>query len=462
MSTTILGIDIGSTKVCAIIAKKDSYNIKILGVGNVKSEGIKKGVITNIDYASKSIKEALNEAKKAAGTQYTQFEKVIVSISGSCTKSVDSSGVVNIPNNEIGIKEIIHAMEMAKHNANILQEYEKIHVLPYNFRVDNQEFIEDPLGMNGGRLEVKVHIIMVQKSPLNNLKKALKFAGLEVDNIVLNSYASSIATLKKDEKDLGVALIDLGGATCNMAVHSGNSIRYNDFLAVGSMNITNDLSIALHTTLSAAEKVKINFGSLGNNSTGELIELPMAGEEDLTHEVSLDVVYNVIYARVEETLGILAGSLEDSKFKDKIGAGVVLTGGLAKLNGIRELTSAIFYNLPVRIAKPKEMDGLFEKLRDPSFSTAVGLVMYGSGYFTPYEVDSNDKLRYKSEEIESNKNSVNIKSSEDDDIVNDLFLKDKDGIRSEKENKLSELANLGEKKGDGFFKKIWYKLTNMF
>ena len=461
MSTTILGIDIGSTKICAVIAKKDDYNMKILGVGSVKSEGIKKGVITNIDYASKSIKEALNEAKKAAGTD---FEKVIVSISGSYTKSVDSSGVVNVPSHEIGIREINRAMQMADHNANIPQEYEKVHILPYNFKVDDQEFIEDPLGMNGGRLEVQVHIVMAQKSSLSNLKKALKSAGLEVDNIVLNSYASSIATLEKDERDLGVALIDIGGATCNMAIHSGNSIRYNDFLAVGSANITNDLSMALQTPLSAAEKVKINFGSLDNNLTGDLIELPIIGDENSTHEVSLDIVSNVIYARVEETLMILAKSLEESKFKDKVGAGIVLTGGLTKLNGIRELASAIFYNLPVRIAKPKEMDGLFEKLRDPSFSTAVGLVMYGGGYFTPYEVDSNKKLRYKNEEIEHVKNKTDPQKNinANSEVENDLLIEDKEDMLLAKD-RLADIATLEEKNGAAnFFKKFWHRLTQLF
>lgn len=459
MSTTILGIDIGSTKICAVIAKSDDYGMKILGVGHAKSEGIKKGVITNIDYASRSIKEALNEAKKAAGTQ---FEKVVVSISGSYTKSVDSSGVVNIPNHEIGIKEINRAMQMADHNANIPQEYEKVHILPYNFKVDDQEFIEDPLGMNGGRLEVQVHIIVAQKSSLSNLKKALKSAGLEVDNIVLNSYASSIATLEKDECELGVVLIDIGGATCNMAVHSGNSIRYNDFLAVGSVNITNDLSMALQTPLSAAEKVKINFGSLDGNPNGDLIELPIIGDENSTHEVSLDIVSNVIYARVEETLMILAKSLEESKFKDKVGAGIVLTGGLTKLAGIRELTSAIFFNLPVRIAKPREMDGLFETLRDPSSSTAVGLVMYGAGHFTPYEIDSNKKLRYKNETIEPGKNK-NL--SQDRDNLNtdeDLLAEDKEDMLLAKD-RLSDIASLEDKNGIGnFFKKFWHRLTQLF
>lgn len=457
MGTVILGIDIGSSKICAVIAKQDDSGMKILGVGVAKSHGIKKGVITNIDYASKSIKNAINDAKRAAGTQ---FEKVIVSISGSYIKSIDSNGVVNVPNHDIGIKEINRAMQMADHNANIPQEYEKIHILPYNFKVDDQEFIEDPLGMNGGRLEVQVHIITAQKSSLSNLKKAVKAANLEIDNIVLNSYASSIATLGRDEKELGVVLVDMGGATCNMAIHLGNSIRFNDFLSIGSTNVTNDLSMALHTPISTAEDVKIKYGSLQSNSS-DLIELPIIGDEDATHEVSLDVVSNVIYARVEEILLILAKSLEDSGYKDKVGAGVVLTGGLTKLDGIRELANAIFDNLPIRIAKPKEMDGLFEILRDPSFATAVGLVMYGGGNFTPYEIDSNKKLRYKDEEIEAGRN-VKDQTYNQENIGDDLLAADKEEMLLARE-KLSEIANIqNENTFSNFFKKIWQRLTQLF
>jgi len=291
LSTTILGIDIGSSKICAIIAEKNDDDVKILGAGIAKSQGLKKGIITNIELASKSIKNALNDAKRVAGTQY---EQVVVSISGAYTKSIDSTGVVNIPNREIGIKEITRAMQMADHNANIPNEYDKLHVLPYNFKVDDQEFIDDPLGMNGARLEVQVHIITAQKSSLNNLKKAVKLAGVDIDNIALAGYASSISVLNHDERELGVCVIDIGGATCNLAVHAGNSIRFNDFLGVGSLNITNDLSTALHTPLGAAENIKINYGSL-HGSSSDLIELPVIGDDGSTHEVSLDIVSNVIY-----------------------------------------------------------------------------------------------------------------------------------------------------------------------
>ena len=458
MSTTILGIDIGSTKICAIIAQKnDDGDIKILGAGIAKSQGLKKGIITNIDLASMSIRNALNDAKRVAGTQY---EKVIVSISGAYTKSVDSSGIVNIPNRDIGIKEINRAMQMADHNANIPNEYEKLHVLPYNFKVDDQEFIEDPLGMNGARLEVQVHIITAQKSSLSNLKKAVKSAGVEIDNIVLGCYASAIAVLNHDERELGVAVMDMGGATCNIMIHAGNSMRFNDYLGVGSLNITNDLSTALHTPLGAAEEIKINYGSLKSNSN-ELIELPVIGDDGSTHEVSLNIVSNVIYVRVEETLMILAKTLEESSFKEQIGAGVVLTGGMTKLEGIRELASAIFDNVPIRIAKPREMDGLFETLRDPSYSTAIGLVLYGGGHFTPYEIDSNKKLRYKDETIEPSRHHQARQEEESFDEEEELGTP----LPATKDNakeKLKDLANIQEEQTDGFASRLWNRLTQLF
>ena len=454
MSTTILGIDIGSSKICAIIAEKTDDDIKILGTGIAKSQGLKKGIITNIELASKSIKNALNDAKRVAGTQY---EKVIVSISGAYTKSMNSNGVVNIPNRDIGIKEINRAMRMADHNANIPNEYEKLHILPYNFKVDDQEFIDDPLGMNGARLEVQTHIITAQKSSLSNLKKAVRSAGVSIDNIVLAGYASSIAVLNEDEKELGVGVIDAGGATCDLVVHTNSAVRFNDFLGIGSLNITNDLSTALHTPLGAAENIKINYGTL-QGSSSDLIELPVIGDDGSTHEVSLDIVSNVIYVRVEETFMILAKSLEDSGYKDQLGAGIVLTGGLTKLSGVRELASAIFDNMPVRVAKPKEMNGLFETLRDPGYSTAIGLVLYGAGQFTPYEIDSNKKLRYKDELIEPSKNIQNALDGKDSDILTN----DNSGIESAKD-KLANIVDISKREyRDNFLSKIWNRMKQLF
>ena len=458
MSTIILSVDIGSTKVCAIIAQKSDEGVKILGAGISKSQGIKKGIITNIELASRSIKHAINDAKRVAGTHY---DRVVVSISGAYTKSVDSYGVVNVPNKEIGIKEINRVLQMADHNANIPNEYEKLHVLPYNFKVDEHPNIDDPLGMNGSRLEVQVHIITVLKSSLNNLKKAVKSASIEIDNIVLNGYASSISVLNNDEKELGVAVIDLGGATSNIVIHLGNSIRYNDFLGVGSNNVTNDLSMALHTPIGAAERVKIDYGSLKSDSN-DIIELPSIGDEGSSNDVSLEIVTNVIYARVEETLMIIAKSIEESGFRDQLGAGVVLTGGLTKLDGIRELAQAIFNNMPIRLAKPNEhsIEGMFDTLKGPEFATSIGLLLYGAGEFTPYEMDSQRKLRYKDETIEPSKNPVDFEFDKEENhnfntLKDDIEISDNDDIFA-----IDDLV--GRDSQESSWKRFKNKITQLF
>ncbi len=391
MSRPVLAIDIGSTKICAIIANIDSENnIQITGAGIAKTQGLKKGSITNIELASKSIKNALSDAKRVAGVE---IKKATVSISGAYTKSLISSGIVNIPNKEISLKEIERVMRTSLYNANIPNEYEILHTLPFNFKVDDQDYIEDPLGMNASRLEVETHIITTLKSNFHNLRKAVRAAGVEVENVVLSGYASSIAVLTDDEKELGVGVVDMGGSTSNIVIHVGNAIRFNDFLGVGSNHITNDLSMALHTPLNVADSVKMEYGSL-HSPNNDLIELPIIGDESSTHEVSLEVVHNVIYARVEETLMIIAQSLEKSGLKEQMGAGIVLTGGFTNMDGLRELASAIFDNLPVRIAKPMEVDGLFDQLRSPAYSGAIGLLRYEANGYSLYEVDVNKKMRH--------------------------------------------------------------------
>jgi cell division protein FtsA len=453
LNRTVLAIDIGSTKIAAIIADIDQdNNIQITGAGFSKAQGLKKGSITNIELASKSIKHALNDAKRVAGTELTS---AIVSISGAYTKSLNSSGIVNIPNKEISIKEINRVMHTSLYNANIPNEYEVLHTLPFNFKVDDQDFIEDPAGMNASRLEVETHIITTQKSNLNNLRKAVKAAGVEVENIILSGYASAIAVLNEDERELGVALVDMGGSTSNIVIHSGNSVRFNDFLGVGSNHITNDLSMALHTPLEAANTVKITYGSL-NDPTNDLIELPIIGDESTTHEVSLDVVHNVIYARVEETLMIIAQSIEKSGLKEHIGAGIVLTGGFTKMEGIRELAVAIFDNVPVRLAKPMELDGLFDSLRDPSYSTAIGLIKYAAGNFAPYEIDVNKQMRHRNEVHEYTK-PIDLSNTSEIPVA-DLPENDEANIK----NDLASLPK--EKKNDeaSIFAKFWNWATQLF
>ena len=453
MGRTVLAIDVGSTKICAIIAQIENDNsISITGAGTTKAQGLKKGSITNIELASRSIKTAVEDAKRVSGSD---VKTAIVSISGAYTKSLNSNGIVNIQTKEISFKEIERVMHTSLYNANIPNEYEVLHALPFNFKVDDQDFIEDPLGMNASRLEVETHIITTQKSNLNNLRKAVLSAGVEVENIVLNSYASSIATLNDDEKELGVALIDMGGNTSNIAIHAGNSIRYNEFLGVGSNHVTSDLSMALHTPLNVADSVKLNYGSLLPPSN-DLIELPVIGDENSTHEVSLEVVHNVVFARVEETLMILAQFIDKSGLKDQMGAGVVLTGGFSKMEGIRELAVATFGSMPVRLARPIEMDGLFENLRDPEYSSAIGLVMYSAFAYTPYEIDVNKRVRHTNESPTTH-HSVNFNAPELDIPIapSEEIAKDKMvSLEATKKEKKSEEASS--------ISKFWNWATQLF
>jgi len=428
LSDTILAIDIGSTKICAVIAEIEDSKVQILGHGISKSQGIKKGAITNIELASKAIKKAINDAKRISGNNITS---ATVSISNAYAKSLNSTGIVNIPHKDISIKEMKRVMQTALYNANVPNEYEVIHVLPYNFRVDDQDFIEDPFGMNASRMEVDVNIIMTQKSNLLNLKKAVRSAGVEIDGIVLSGYASAIATIDEDEKELGVAVIDLGGQTSNLVIHTGNSIRYNDFLGVGSNHITNDLSMALHTPLQIAENVKIRHGNLIETSN-EIIELPIIGDEENRNGVSLEIVHSVIFSRVEEALMILAKSLEKSALKEQIGAGIILTGGMTKLKGIRELAQSIFPAMPVRIAKPDNIDGLFDELKDPAYSTVIGLLLYKAGGHTEYEIDFQQELLHSKNEHKESLQDIKIGHT-----VQDVEAKQKE-VKPEK--KKSETA----------------------
>ncbi len=389
----ILAIDIGSTKICAIIGEMKNDHIEIAGHGISKSHGIKKGAISNIELASKSIKDAVDDAKRVAGINLT---RATISISGAYVKSLKSSGVVNIPNQEISINEINRVMQTALYNANIPNEFEILHVLPYKFKIDEQDFIEDPNGMNASRMEVDTHIIMTSKSNLGNLKKAVHAAGIDIARVVLSGYASSLAITSEDDKERGVAVIDLGGQTSNLVIHVGNAIQYNDFLSVGSNHITNDLSVALHTPLEAAEELKIIKGSLFQKEPEE-IHLPIIGDDTKVNPVSLDIVHSIIYSRMEETLGLLTNSLEQSGLRSQLGAGVVLTGGMTHIEGTRELAQALMPNLPIRIGKPTNITNISKDLDAPEFSTVIGLISYESGEHTEYELDGSKTMLHSKE-----------------------------------------------------------------
>ncbi len=446
MNTPILAIDIGSTKICAIIGEVKDGSVDISGHGIVKSQGIKKGIITNIQLASKAIKKSVDDAKRVAGLNLSLAN---ISMSGAYTKSINATGVVNIPSGEISITEINRVMQTALYNANIPNEFEILHVLPYKFKIDEQDFIDDPNGMNANRMEVDVHIIMTAKSNLGNLKKAVNAAGIEINKVVLSGYASAIAVVSDADKARGVAVIDLGGETSNLIVHVGNSIQYNDFLSVGSNHITNDLSIALHTPLDSAETLKITEGTLLESEGGE-IELPIIGDENNMNVVSLDIAQNIIYSRMEETLNILANSLAKSELADQLGSGIVLTGGMTKIPGTRELAQALIPNIPIRVGQPENILNVIDDLNSPEFSTAIGLLHYGAGRHTEYELDGAKNMLHSKEykpknslqdiaNYNSDKPKVTVSTpSFSDEVDNDLF---KDLSKEPKKDQNNPLQN---------------------
>jgi len=434
LSKTILAVDVGSTKISVVIAEiTPDGGIEVTGHGLSKSQGVKKGIITNIELASRSIKKALADARRIAGNN---ISVATVSISNAYARSINSTGIVNIPHKDISLKEINRVMETALYNANIPNEYEVIHVLPYNFKVDDQDFIEDPYGMNASRMEVDVNIILTQKSSLGNLTKAVRSAGLDIESIVLNSYASAIATMNEDERELGVAVIDMGGQTSSLIIHTGNSIRYNDFIPVGSNHITNDLSMALHTPLQVAESVKMRYGDLMAKDAG-MIELPVIGDEENHNTISLEIVHSVISARVEELMVLLERSFMKSALLEQVGAGIILTGGMTKLQGLRDLAQAVFHGKTVRVGYPRTLEGLFDELNDPAFSTVVGLLLYRTGEHTQYEIDNARRL-------------LHGKSEEDnpEDDLNNIRLRDKTEKRQTKPDDLFSGKTIESKKWD--------------
>jgi len=444
----ILAIDIGSSKTTAIIANYDKNTslLSISGIGVAPSKGIKRGTIVNIDNAAKSIKQAYNDAKRVAGVE---IKKAIISVSTSYTKSIVSFGIVNIPENEIKIKEINRAIQMALHNANIPRDYTVLQAIPYNFKVDEINDIEDPLGMSGSRLEVSVHIIVIQKSGLENIKKTIKHAGLEIENLVSTPYASGLAILKEDEKELGVALIDIGATTSDVGIFINKAFRYTDTLGVGSHHITNDLSIALHTPLSDAEYIKLNFEELIKKEE-ELIDISVIGNENEKQKASLEAITQIISARIEETLLLLRKEIEDSGLKNKIGAGIVLTGGFTKFYNIKNIALEFFDNFPVRVGYPKEIEGLFEDLKKPEFSCPIGLILYGTRDGINYEIDSNNQFITNKFEIESVNKPIEVNITQEEEK------------KAEEKEELASILSKKSMQSPGFIQKFKTWLGNLF
>ncbi len=370
----IVGLDIGTTKICAVVAEARPDGIEIIGMGSHPSDGLRKGVVINIENTVNSIKEAVEEAETMAGCE---IGSVYAGIAGGHIKGFNSHGVIALKDKEVTQKDIDRVIEAASAVA-IPMDREVIHTLVQEFIVDEQDSIVDPLGMSGVRLEAKIHIVTGAVTSAQNIIKCANRAGLDVCDIVLESLASSEAVLNKEERNLGVALIDFGGGTTDMAVFSRGAIKHTSVLPLGGDNLTYDIAVGLRTPKVEAEKIKMKYGCSLCSLIGkeETIEVPgVAGRKPRI--LSRHILGEILEPRVEEIFTLIHGELVRSGYENTISSGVVVTGGSAELPGVAEMAEQIF-NAPARIGYPRGIEGLVEVVNKPMYATAVGLVLYGA------------------------------------------------------------------------------------
>ena len=370
----IVGLDIGTTKICAVVGEVTPDGIEIVGIGSHPSEGLRKGVVINIEKTVNSIKEAIEEAETMAGCE---ISSVYAGIAGGHIKGFNSHGVIALKEGEVTKKDVERVIEAASAVA-IPMDREVIHVLTQEYIVDEQDGITDPLGMAGVRLEAKIHIVTGAVTSAQNIIKCANRAGLDVCDIVLESLASSEAVLSEEERNLGVALIDFGGGTTDMAIFSKGSIKHTSVLPLGGNNLTYDISIGLRTPRIEAEKIKIKYGCGLSSmiSRDETIEVPGVGNGK-GRVLSRQILGEILEPRVEEIFNLIHDDLTRSGYEDMINSGVVITGGSSELTGIPEVAEQVF-NCPARIGYPQKITGLVEVVNKPMYATAVGLVVYGA------------------------------------------------------------------------------------
>jgi cell division protein FtsA len=373
---TYVGLDIGTTKISAIIAEMDpeTRDIKIVGVGMSPSEGLRRGVVVNLEKTVASIARAVEEAERMAGVQ---VKGVYAGIAGDHIRSINSRGVIAVSrrDNEISQADVDRVVDAAKAVA-IPMDREIIHVIPQEFIVDDQDGIKDPIGMSGVRLEAEVHIITGAVTSAKNICKSITRAGLKVHDLVLEPLASSHAVLGPDERDLGVVLLDMGGGTTDVAVFYEGSIRHTAIVPLGGASVTNDIAIGMRTPIDQAERIKIEHGCALASMVGPLEKLVVTGVGGRgDKEILRAQLASMIEPRMEEIFALSNREVKKNHFADMLGAGVVLTGGTSLLPGAVELAEQIF-EMPVRRGVPSGLSGLMENVRDPRYSTGVGLILH--------------------------------------------------------------------------------------
>lgn len=371
----IVGLDIGTSKILAVVAEvKENDEIEILGVGQHPSRGLRKGVVANIDSTVQSIQLAIEDAELTAECR---ISSVYAGIAGAHINSMNSHGVAAIKNrDEVSAEDVERVLDAAQAQA-IPNDQRVLHILPQDFIIDGQEGVREPIGMSGVRLEAKVHIITGAVSAAQNIMKCITRCGLEVEDVVLEQIASSYAVLDEDEKELGVCMVDIGGGTTDIAVFTDGAIRHTAVLPIAGDQITNDIAVALRTPTQAAEELKKKYGSalVHLAPEGEMIDTPSVGER-APRKLARTTLADVIEPRVEELFLLVQAELRRSGYEELLGTGIVLTGGSAKLTGMVDLAEEIFH-MPVRLGVPQYVGALSDVVRNPSFSTGVGLILFG-------------------------------------------------------------------------------------
>ena len=375
MDEIVVGLDIGSGKVCTVVGELGvDDQIEIIGVGTSPSLGIRKGIIIDLEQAMQSVKESIESAERMAGTR---INSAFVSIAGSHITSVNSKGVIAISGEspEITENDIEKVIEAAKAGI-VSSEKELIHTLSREFIVDGQSGISDPLGMSGARLECKVHIITI--TAVQNLVKCVEGVGLDIEEIIFGTLASSNAVLSNAEKDLGVLLIDIGAGTTEIAIFVEGGLVYSAVLPVGGIQITNDLTVGLRTSIEEAEKIKINYGSAVEKSVSpeKLVEIHSIDGKD-KHNVSQKYLVDIIEPRVSEIFSLVGTKVRKSGCYNMIPGGTVITGGSSLLPGISEVAEQVL-NLPSRLGRPHYEGELADMINDPSYSEAIGLLSFAT------------------------------------------------------------------------------------
>ncbi len=373
-SNVLVGIDIGTTKTAAVVGEVTETGIDIIGVGVAQAKELRKGGVVNIESTVESIKKAVEEAEHMSGCR---INSAYVGIAGSHIKGQNSLGIVAIKGREVGEDDLQRAIEASKAIA-IPVDREILHALPQSYVVDGQDGIRDPVGMSGVRLEAKVHIVTGAAASIQNVVKSVNRVGLDIDDVVLEQLAASEAVLGADEKDLGVALIDIGGATTSIAIFAEGSIKHTAILPVGGNFLTSDIATGLRTPFAEAEKIKLRHGCALTSliPKEETIEVPsVGGRED--RMVSRQILGRIMEPRMEEILNMALKEIVRSGYEDLLAAGLVLTGGTSLLPGITEMAEQIF-DIPVRCGYPVGVGGLRDKANSPAFAVGVGLILYGS------------------------------------------------------------------------------------